>query len=70
MVCQWFGLKTIVTGFSGLASKLMTTVSPGLTSKSVVDFLVEAQNEDGGGFLSLGLKIGNYSFVIWALKSP
>jgi hypothetical protein len=35
MVCQWFDLKTIGTVFSGLTSKLMATVSPGLASKPV-----------------------------------
>jgi hypothetical protein len=52
-----------------LTSKLVATVSPGLTSKLVVDFLVECQNQGGGGFPSLGLKTGSYSLVIWASKS-
>jgi hypothetical protein len=34
-VCQWFGLKTTGTVFSGLASKPVTTVSLGLASKPV-----------------------------------
>jgi hypothetical protein len=46
-----------MTVFSSFTSKLVTTVSPGLTSKSVVGFLVEPQNQGGGGFSSLGLKI-------------
>jgi hypothetical protein len=53
MVCEWFGLKTTWTVFTGLtskpvatvffslASKLVTTVSPSLTSKPTVGFLVE-----------------------------
>jgi hypothetical protein len=45
-------------------------VSPGLASKLVVGFLVEPQNQGGGGFFVLGLKIGSYSLVIWASKSP
>jgi hypothetical protein len=45
-------------------------VSPGLASKSVVGFLVEPQNQSGGGFPRLGLKTGSYSLVIWATKSP
>jgi hypothetical protein len=53
-----------------LTSKLVATVSPGLASKHVVGFLVEPQNQGGGGFLSLGLKTGSYSFVIWGSKSP
>jgi hypothetical protein len=68
-VCEWFGLKTTRTVFSSLASKLVATVSPGLTSKPVVDFLVEPQNHGGGGFLSLGLKTGSSGLVIWASKS-
>jgi hypothetical protein len=68
-VCEWFGLKTTQTVFSSLASKLVATVSPGLTSKPVVDFLVEPQNQGGGGFLGLGLKTGSSGLVIWASKS-
>jgi hypothetical protein len=41
MICQWFGLKTTRTVFSGLTSKLVAMVSPGLASKPVADFLVE-----------------------------
>jgi hypothetical protein len=94
MVCEWFGLKTIQTIFTGLASKpvatvsgglasklaatvfsslsskLVVTVSPDLASKSVVGFLVEPQNQGGGGFTSLGLKTGSSDLVIWASKSP
>jgi hypothetical protein len=56
-----FGLKTDggATVFAGLASKLVATVSPGLASKPVVGFLVEPQNQGGGGFPGLGLKIGS-----------
>jgi hypothetical protein len=72
-VCEWFGLKTTWTVFSGLTSKLMATVlsdlaskpvatvSPNLASKSVVGFLVEPQNQGGGEFSGLGLKTGSYS---------
>jgi hypothetical protein len=59
-----------VTVFSSLASKLVSTVSPGLTSKLAVDFLVEPQNQGGGGFPGLGLKTGKTGLVIWASKSP
>jgi hypothetical protein len=105
-VCEWFGLKTTRTVFTGLASKpvvmvsgvlaskpaakvfsglaskpvamvfsslalkLVTTVSPSLASKPAVDFLVEPQNQGGGGFPGLGLKIGSSGLVIWASKSP
>jgi hypothetical protein len=33
-------------------------------------FLVEAQNQGGGGFPGLGLKTGSFGLVIWASKSP
>jgi hypothetical protein len=73
-VCEWFGLKTTRTVFiglasklvatisSGLASKLVATISPGLASKLVVGFLVEPQNQGGGGFSGLGLKTDSYGF--------
>jgi hypothetical protein len=41
-----------------------------LASKPAVDFLVEPQNQGGGGFFGLGLKTGSSSLVICALKSP
>jgi hypothetical protein len=65
-----FDLKTGGAVFSGLASKSVATISPGLASKPVVGFLVEPQNQGGGGFLDLGLKTGSYGLVIWASKSP
>jgi hypothetical protein len=80
-VCEWFGLKTTQTIFvglaskpvvmvsSGLASKPAATVSPSLASKPVVGFLVESQNQGGGGFPSLGLKTDSSGLVIRALKS-
>jgi hypothetical protein len=61
--------KPVVMVFSGLASKPVETVSPGLASKPVVGFLVEPQNQGGGGFPSLGLKTGSFGLVIWASKS-
>jgi hypothetical protein len=69
VVCEWFGLNTtrtvfaglaskpVATVFSSLASKLVATVSLGLASKLTVGFLVESQNQGGGGFPDLGLKI-------------
>jgi hypothetical protein len=45
-------------------------VSPGLASKLTVGFLVEPQNQGGGEFSGLGLKIGSSVLVIWASKSP
>jgi hypothetical protein len=76
-----FGLKPVATVSSGLAlksiatvfclaSKLEATVSPGLTSKPVVGFLVQPQNQGGGGFSGLSLKTSSYGLVIWASKSP
>jgi hypothetical protein len=56
--------------FSSLTSKLVATVSPGLASKSVVGFMVEPQNQSGGGFPGLWLKTGSSSLIIWASKSP
>jgi hypothetical protein len=62
--------KPAATVFSSLASKLVVTVSPGLASKTVVGFLVEPQNQGGGGFSGLGLKTGSFGLVIWVSKSP
>jgi hypothetical protein len=56
--------KSVVTVFSSLASKLVATVSPGLTSKSVVGYLVEPQNQGGGGFLGLRLKTDSSGLMI------
>jgi hypothetical protein len=66
----FYGLtsKPVVTVFSGLALKLVATVSPDLISKLVVGFLVELQSQCGGGFTSLGLKIGSYDLMIWVSK--
>jgi hypothetical protein len=56
--------KPAVTVFSSLPSKLVSTVSPGLASKPVVGFLVEPQNQGGGGFPGSGLKNSSFSLVI------
>jgi hypothetical protein len=58
-----------VTVFSSLTSKLLATVSLGLASKLTIGFLVEPQNQGGGGFSGLGLKTGSSGLVIWASKS-
>jgi hypothetical protein len=34
-----------------------------------VGFLVEPQNQCGGGFFGLGIKADSYGLVIWASKS-
>jgi hypothetical protein len=62
--------KPAATVFSSLASKLVATVSPNFTLKLAVSFLVEPQNQCGGGFPGLGLKTGSSGLVIWASKSP
>jgi hypothetical protein len=36
----------------------------------MVGFLVEPQNQGGGGFPGLGLKTGSSVLLIWASKSP
>jgi hypothetical protein len=69
MVFAGFTSKPVATVFSSLASKLVATVSPDLASKSVVNLLVEPQNQGGGGFFGLGLKTGSSGLVIWASKS-
>jgi hypothetical protein len=51
-----------------LASKLVATVFPDLASKPVVGFLVEPQNQGGGGFPGFGLKTGSYEFDDLGLK--
>jgi hypothetical protein len=70
MVFAGLASKLVVTVFSGLASKLVATVSPDLASKPTVGFLVEPQNQGGGGFPDLGLKTGSSGLVICASKSP
>jgi hypothetical protein len=47
--------KPVAIVFSSLTSKMVPTVSPGLTSKPAVGFLVEPQNQGGGGFPGLDL---------------
>jgi hypothetical protein len=56
--------KPAVTVFTSLASKLVATVFPGLASKPVVGFLIEPQNQGGGGFLDFGLKTNSSDLVI------
>jgi hypothetical protein len=61
--------KPVATVFSSLASKLVATISPDLALKPVVGFLVEPQNQGGGGFLGLCLKTDSSGLVIWTSKS-
>jgi hypothetical protein len=53
-----------------LTSKLVATVSLGLALKPVVGFLVEPQNQGGGGFSGLGFKTGSSGLMICTSKSP
>jgi hypothetical protein len=62
--------KPDATVFFSLVSKLVAMISPGLTSKSMVGFLVEPQNQGGGGFSGLDLKTRSSDLVIWVSKSP
>jgi hypothetical protein len=57
-------LKSAAMVFSSLDSKLVVTISLGLVSKPVVDFLVEPQNQGGGGFPGFSLKTGSSGLVI------
>jgi hypothetical protein len=61
--------KPDATVFTSLASKLVATVFPSLASKPIAGFLVEPQNQGGGGFPGLDLKTGSSGLVIWASKS-
>jgi hypothetical protein len=56
--------KPTATVFSSLASKLVATVSPGLASEPTIGFLVEPQNQGGGGFSGLDLKIDSSGLLI------
>jgi hypothetical protein len=60
----------VATVFFSLASKLVVMISPCLASKPMVGFLVEPQNQGGGGFFGLVLKTSSSGLVIWASKSP
>jgi hypothetical protein len=68
MVSSGLASKPAATVFASLVSKLAVTVFPGLASKPVVSFLVETQNQGGGGFSDLGLKTGSYRFGDLDLK--
>jgi hypothetical protein len=62
--------KPVTTVFSSLASKLVAMVSLGLASKPTIGFLVESQNQGGGGIYGLCLKTDSSGLVVWATKSP
>jgi hypothetical protein len=61
--------KPAATVFASLTSKLVAAVFSDLASKSVIGFLVEPQNQGGGGFPGLGLKTDSSGLMIWASKS-
>jgi hypothetical protein len=64
-------LKPAATVSSDLASKPAMTVFSDFASKPVaMGFLVEPQNQGGGGFSGLVLKTSSYGLIIWASKSP
>jgi hypothetical protein len=64
MVFTGLASKSVATVFAGLASKPVATVSLGLASKPAVGFLVEPQNQGGGGFPGLALKTGSSGLMI------
>jgi hypothetical protein len=55
---------------SGLASKPLGRFLRFGLKTGGDSFLVEAQNQGGGGFPGLGLKTNSHGLVIWASKSP
>jgi hypothetical protein len=65
--------KPAVTVFSSLVSKLAAMVSPDLASKYAVGFLVDPQNQCGGGFsglcLNRQLRFGDLGIKITATAS-
>jgi hypothetical protein len=63
-VFSGLALKPVAMVFSSLVSKLVATVSSSLASKPAVGFLVEPQNQGGGGFPGLDLKISSSGLVI------
>jgi hypothetical protein len=60
----WFGLKTCCDSFRQFGLKTTGDGFSGLASKPVVGFLVEPQNQSGGGFPGLSLKTGSSCLVI------
>jgi hypothetical protein len=69
-VSSGLAAKTAAMVFAGLASKPVMTVFSSLASKPVVGFLVQSQNQGGGGFFSLSLKTDSSDLVIWTSKLP
>jgi hypothetical protein len=71
LLCAYF-VAVLVTWMS-FASKLVATVFSGLALKSMVGFLVESQNQGGGGFFGLvlnrQLSFGDLSLKITTMVS-
>jgi hypothetical protein len=61
--------KPVATVFSSLALKLLVTVFSWFNLKTSGRFFVGPQNQGGGWFSGLGLKIGSSDLIIWASKS-
>jgi hypothetical protein len=58
MVCEWFGLKTTRTVFTGLTSKSVATVSGGLASKPVATVFFDLASKPlATVFSSLAIKL-------------
>jgi hypothetical protein len=64
MVFAGLASKPVATIFSSLASKLLATVFSWFDLKTYGRFLVGRQNQGGGGFSGLGLKIGSSGLII------
>jgi hypothetical protein len=60
--------KPVTIVFSTLVSKLVAMVSPDLDSKLTVSFLVEPQNQGGGGFSGLDVKTSSDGFGDLGIK--
>jgi hypothetical protein len=54
---------------SGLTSKPLEQFLRFDLKTGGVGFLIESQNQGGGGFPDLGLKIDGYDLIIWTSKS-
>jgi hypothetical protein len=65
----WFGLKTSGDSFLQFDLKTGGDDFSRFGLKTGGRFLVEPQNQGGGGFPGLVLKTGSFGLVIWASKS-
>jgi hypothetical protein len=67
---RWFDLKISDDDFLQFDIKTGGDGFFSLASKPVVGFLIEPQNQGGGGFPGFSLKTDSFGLVIWASKSP